>query len=211
MPVQRPAGGWLTGTRGLILAQLCAKRSRVKELAEAVGVTRSAVRAHLERLERDGLVRHSTDRGRVGKPAHVYELTGDGESLLSRGYPVALEALLEAAEGLDAAARAGLLDRAARVLAAAWPHPSGTLRARVESAAEMVRELGGVVVVTAEGDEVVLRGDCCPLRASSANHRITCTLMGSVLGRVIRAPAREHCERGRPPHCQFTIGGGAAD
>lgn len=206
MPVQRPSGGWLSGTRGLILGRLCAKPSRIAELAEAIGITRNAMRAHLGRLEGHGLVRHRTVRGRVGKPAHVYELTGDGESLLSRGYPLALAAILEGAEALDDAAREELIDRAAKALAEDWPRATGALRERAENAAEMFHELGGVMTVSSDRGDLVLRGDCCPLRASSSDHPITCRLMEAVLGRTLQTTVREHCERNRPPHCRFTIG-----
>ncbi|HUE76901.1 MAG TPA: helix-turn-helix domain-containing protein [Longimicrobiales bacterium] len=201
----QPTGPWLSGTRGRILGQLCAERSTVAQLAESVQVTRNAVRAHLNRLERDGLVRHERVRGQVGKPAHIYELTPDGEGLLSRGYPVVLDAILEAVESLDESTGERMLNIAARALAARCGRPGGDVRSRSEGAAEALRELGGVAVVREDEGGFIIRGDCCPLRASSTDHPIACRLMEILLADLIRVPVRENCDRSGPPHCNFLI------
>src|SRR5512142_1352634 len=58
----------------------------VNELAEALDLTDTAVRAHLAGLERDGLVEQEGVRRGIGKPAHVFRLTGEAESLFPKAY-----------------------------------------------------------------------------------------------------------------------------
>lgn len=47
-----------------------------RDLASELEVTAIAVRQHLQGLEGKGLVAHSLKKGRVGRPAHVWRLTG---------------------------------------------------------------------------------------------------------------------------------------
>src|ERR1051326_4906755 len=68
------------------------------ELAEGFSVSSNAVRPHLPALERDRLVRHASETRGVGKPTHVYELTPEGQYLLSRAYAPALAYILRAAQ-----------------------------------------------------------------------------------------------------------------
>src|SRR5689334_6514370 len=104
---------FLETTRGRIVALLRCEARTVEELAQALDLTDNAVRAHLVTLERDGLVRQSgVRRGQgLGKPATVYELPPDTESIFSRAYSPVLSALLEE---LDAQLPA---DRTAALLA----------------------------------------------------------------------------------------------
>src|SRR5215468_2499006 len=74
---------FVESTRGRLVALLRRDVRTVDELAQQLGLTDNAVRAHLAALERDGWVvsrgvRHS---GSSGKPATIYELTPDAEVL----------------------------------------------------------------------------------------------------------------------------------
>lgn len=53
------------------------------ELAEALGITPSAVRQHLTALKSAGLVASRQERGRPGRPADLYHSTDRGEALFS--------------------------------------------------------------------------------------------------------------------------------
>ncbi|MCA9322215.1 MAG: helix-turn-helix domain-containing protein [Planctomycetes bacterium] len=50
-----------------------------KELADVLGITSIAVRQHLQGLQEVGLVTHTSKKGQVGRPAHVWDLTHDSE------------------------------------------------------------------------------------------------------------------------------------
>lgn len=202
-----PRGQWLSGSRGLILARLCENPSTVSTLAARLGITPNAIRGHLARLERDGLVRYTAEPAGVGKPAHVYELTGDGESLLSRGYTVVLEALLDSAESLEPDARTRLIEGAAGVLAAGWPGRAAETLGGAEAAAEVLRELGGIAVVTmSPGGELVVEGQCCPLRAVSRRHPVACVLVETALRQALDVAVHQRCGRDGPaPTCRFVL------
>jgi DeoR family suf operon transcriptional repressor len=54
------------------------------ELAQALGITPSAVRQHLAALKSAGLVASRQERGRPGRPADLYHSTDLGEALSAR-------------------------------------------------------------------------------------------------------------------------------
>ena len=74
---------FLETTRGQIVALLRRRAHSVDELAQALGLTANAIRAHLSTLERDGLVRQEgVRRGPgAGKPATLYEIHPAAEPL----------------------------------------------------------------------------------------------------------------------------------
>jgi len=99
-------GGQDHSTRNVILTLLKIKESlSVNELARELGITEMAVRRHLNTLERDGLIRSKLVRQAMGRPVHIYFLTGQSEDFFPKKYHhLALELLeeLEQEEG-DAA------------------------------------------------------------------------------------------------------------
>jgi len=60
--------------RGQIITLLRRSSRTVDELAQVLGLTHTAVRAHLAALERDGLVQQRSERRSSGKPSSVYDL-----------------------------------------------------------------------------------------------------------------------------------------
>ena len=78
------------------------------ELAEAVGITASAVRQHLHPLAADGLVVHREERAGPGRPRHWYRLTSVAETLFPKRYGELANQLLGFVEDSDA----GLVDLA---------------------------------------------------------------------------------------------------
>src|SRR5438045_907114 len=74
--------------RGRIIGLLRRESRRVEELAASLRVTDNAVRAHLQALERAGLVRSAGVRrtGNAGKPATLYEIVPEAEPLFSSAY-----------------------------------------------------------------------------------------------------------------------------
>jgi predicted ArsR family transcriptional regulator len=83
-------------TRGQIVTLLRRTRQTVDDLASLLDLTDNAVRAHLSRLERDGLVQQRGMRRGERRPAVVYELTPEAESLFPKAYAPALARLLDA-------------------------------------------------------------------------------------------------------------------
>src|SRR5262245_17536245 len=77
-------------TRGQIVGLLRGSRSTVNDLADNLGLTDNAVRAHLITLERDGLIRQSGLQKGVRKPHFAYELTPEAEHLFPKAYDTLL-------------------------------------------------------------------------------------------------------------------------
>ena len=73
------------------------------ELAEALGITVSAVRQHLQTLAAAELVSHREQRGTPGRPKHAYRLSEAGEALFPRAYGALANELLDylAAEDVE--------------------------------------------------------------------------------------------------------------
>jgi DeoR family suf operon transcriptional repressor len=74
---------------------------RVDELADALGVTVSAVRQHLSALQADGWVNHREVRAGPGRPHHLYRLSPEGDQLFPRAYAAMVTDLLAEAEAED--------------------------------------------------------------------------------------------------------------
>lgn len=197
-------------TRGKLLALLCSGDHTAGELAQELGITANGARGHLARLEAEGLVERRVARRGVGKPAHEYHLTAEGSLRLSRAYLPLLSALLSVMDG-----RAGaedeetLLRQAGRTLALQHARPEGVLRERVDAAAGLLRELGGITIVREETDAFWIEGACCPLRAVVPDHPLACKAVEAMLEEYSGAPVREQCEKQDPPTCRLLIGAAA--
>src|SRR5919204_5570473 len=94
-----PSLASMPATRRSIL-MLIKKRGEAgaQELADALGITVSAVRQHLAGLLAAGLVTHRQERYGPGRPALRYSLALAGEALFPRFYSELTNELLEYAE-----------------------------------------------------------------------------------------------------------------
>src|SRR5215467_7165796 len=86
---------FFASTRGQIVTLLRRSNHTVDELAQALDLTHTAVRAHLAALERDGLVHQRSERRGSGKPSSVYDLTEASEYLFPKSYDQILDQLLD--------------------------------------------------------------------------------------------------------------------
>jgi predicted ArsR family transcriptional regulator len=193
-------------TRGQVVTLLRAGERTVDDLAQALGLTDNAVRAHLAALERDGLVRQRGVRRGGGKPAFAYGLTADAERLFPKADAIALRGLLDVlAERLPPDAFDELMRETGRRIAPASPAPEGDLRARVERATALLADLGGLAEWEARDDgSFTIRGFSCPLAAASGCPAV-CRLAAALLSDVVGAPVRQQCDLGDPPRCRFEI------
>lgn len=80
-----PVGGT---SQQQVLARLLEEKGgmTVDELAESVGISRTAVNQHLLALECDGYIRKDSVRKTGGRPGRVYVLTDDGANLFPKKY-----------------------------------------------------------------------------------------------------------------------------
>jgi predicted ArsR family transcriptional regulator len=194
-------------TRGRVVALLRRGQRSVEELAEALGLTDNAVRAHLAALEREGIVRSAGIRrdGSVGKPATLYGVTQESSALFSSAYSPLLGALLaELGERMSARQLDALLRGAGRRLAATLP-ARATFSERVRASAAFLTGLGADadLVQTREGYEI--RGHGCVLAQAVISCPATCGAVEELLSEVTGARVTERCDRSDQPNCRFVI------
>lgn len=197
----------LSSTRGRVLSLLRRGPRTVAELAAAVELTDNGVRTHLAALERDGLVRQEGVRRTGGKPSYVYELTADADALFPKGYASVLSEVLayvreqSGSEGLRAFVRA-VAQRAASRL------PFGEradLRSRVDAAAGVLAELGGLAEVVEDDEAMHIRGYSCPLSSVVKDNPETCALAEELVRSIVGTDVEECCDRTGTPRCAFSI------
>lgn len=208
---------FLASTRGRVVEHLRRGEATAGDLADRLGVTTNAIRAHLATLERDGLVREVGKRPGVRKPETLYALTPEAEQLFPKAYHLVLNLLLNAlGERLPPAEIEDLLAEVGRSIAAgqspAWPGvpadrpPQGDLHARVEKSVYILNELGGLAEMHERNGGFVIQGRSCPLAAAVDTHPSVCRLAEALLAEITGAPVREECDRSGTPRCVFAIG-----
>jgi predicted ArsR family transcriptional regulator len=203
---------FFASTRGQIVVMLRRARRTVDELADALGLTDNAVRSHLVTLERDGLIQQRGQRRGEGKPAHLYELTSQGEKLFPKAYGPVLHELLDVlGERLSPDELRLLLREVGRRVAAEYPRPPSRAdaRERVERAANLLSELGGLAEVEGgdDGHGLRIRGYSCPLAAMLPGHPEACELAASLVGEATGLQVVEHCDKNGTPRCCFEFVG----
>jgi predicted ArsR family transcriptional regulator len=196
-------------TRGQIVTLLRRSGRTVEDLARALDLTDNGVRAHLAVLERDGIVRQ---RGSVrrssggGKPAYVYELTEEAEDLFPKAYEPALRRLLDVlSDQLGPEESEALLRSVGRRLAEEHSRRAEGAHARLESAVEVLNELGGLAELEERDGAVIIRGYSCPLAGVTPDHPEVCRMAETLIAELAGVPVHEHCDRGERPRCCFEI------
>jgi len=195
-------------TRGRVVGLLRGKSGTVTELAEALGLTDNAVRAHLLSLERDGLVRQSGVQRGARKPHFAYELTAEAERLFPKAYDALLNQLITTLKGrLPPAAVEDVLREVGRSLAAghASDRAPADLEGRLQNALEVLKAIGGTPSVERAGGKLTVRSGGCPLAAAVAEHPEVCELAEALVAELVGLPVRESCDRGESPKCRFEV------
>jgi predicted ArsR family transcriptional regulator len=198
------------GTRGKVVTLLRRSGRTVEGLARELDLTDNGVRAHLATLERDGIVRQrgSVRRGSGGgKPAYVYELTTEAEELFPKAYEPVLSQLLDVLAGqLGAQESEALLRSVGRRIAEGQSVPADGVRGRLEAAADVLNELGGLAELEEERNgSFVIRGYSCPLAGVAPDHPEVCRMAETLLTELAGVPVYEHCDRGERPRCCFEV------
>jgi predicted ArsR family transcriptional regulator len=199
----------LDSSRGRIVTLLRRGALTADDIASRLRVTRSAIRAQITGMERDGLVRRAGQRPGATRPSHIFELTPEVEQLLSSAYIPLLTQLVDVfAAALPADQLETLLREAGKKLAdelSGGQRPVGNLAERVALASEMMNgQLGAMSHVETNGGYVI-RGFGCPLAALTGKHPGVCLAMESLVAEVVRVPVRECCDRSERPQCCFEI------
>ena len=194
------------GTSGKILELLRWGPKTVDELAVALDLTRTAVRAQLASLERDGLVEQRGSRRGASKPSRMYAVTAQAELLFSRAYVPILTGLLHVlALRLPPAEFDALMREVGRGFMQGRAGLRGQLRDRVAGASTLLNELGGVSEVDEEDGVYLIRSHGCPLAAATANHPEVCNALESLLSEFVGSQVSKCCDRYDRVRCCFEI------
>jgi predicted ArsR family transcriptional regulator len=206
---------FLESTRGRIVTLIRRASRTVDDLAQELDLTDNGVRAHLAVLERDGLVRQrgSVRRGGGGgKPAYVYELTPQAEDLFPKAYEPVLRRLLDVLSEREGEEKSEALLRAVGGrLVEERDVPANDTRARLEVAAEVLNELGGLAELEEHDGGFIIRGYSCPLAGVTPDHPEVCRMAETLIAELAGVPARERCDRGERPRCCFEIASAGDD
>ncbi|HET9200080.1 MAG TPA: helix-turn-helix domain-containing protein [Dehalococcoidia bacterium] len=162
-------------------------RATVKELGQQLSLTPTGIRQHLTVLERDGLLRASEERGRVGRPSLVYSLTAKAETLFPKNYDQLAVALLEetrAMSGKDGLQT--LLKRVSENLAAPYVErvQGKSLHERAEEATHVLREQGCLVDMEEDGGDILIREYTCPYDSVARQNSGVCVLHVDFVSRL---------------------------
>jgi DeoR family transcriptional regulator, suf operon transcriptional repressor len=200
----------LDSSRGRIVTLLRSGGFTADDLASKLGLTRSAIRAQITGMERDGVVRRAGQRSGTTRPSHVFELTPEVEQLLSSAYIPLLTQLVDVfAAGLPPDQLEALLRQAGKRLAdelGRGLRPAGSLASRVAAASHMMNEQLGALTHVESNGRYVIRGVGCPLAALTGKHQGVCLAIESLLAEVVGVPVSECCDRSERPQCCFEIG-----
>ena len=205
-----PAQQLLTTTRGQVLVLLCRRPQTVNDLAAHLKLTDNAVRAQLQRLQRDGYVGRSGSRRRgVRKPHDEYELTPQGHELFPRAYEPVLQSLIDVlSERLPPQRWRELLFEAGHRLLG---RQAGKLRGRTprQRLAQILHQLNGSglgIELTEGAGRTLLRTCSCPVTSITAAHPQVCDVFAAVLAALLGVDVRQCCERSDDlQQCRFEI------
>jgi predicted ArsR family transcriptional regulator len=178
----------------------------VDELALALDVTRTAVRAQLAALERDELIEQRGSRKGASKPARVYGVTSQAELLFSRAYiPILTQLLHVLSRRMSPADFDSVMREVGRGAMAGRAVPSGTLIDRVAKASSLLNDLGGLSEVEEEDGLYVIRSHGCPLAAATADHPEACNALESLLSEFVGTRVTRCCDRYDRVRCCFEV------
>jgi predicted ArsR family transcriptional regulator len=199
---------FLASTRGRIVSLLRREPRTVNELAQALQLTDNAVRAHLQSLERDGLVQQSGTRPGFRKPNFTYELTAAGGQVFAKPYGAILQQLLAVlGERLGNVEVEAIMREVGRRIAASFAGKvqSADVAERVDEAVAVLGQLGGLAEIERTEGGIAIRGFDCPLAAAVEGAPAACRLAETLLSELIGAPVQEQCQHGATQRCLFQV------
>lgn len=181
----------------------------VDQLAQALGVTRTAVRQHLASLMRDALVAPGEVCPSGGRPKQLFVLTDAGKEAFPRHYSWFAQMLVEAITKEHGAA--GLRTRLGRIAAAVVaqmqrrPADSQSRRQKVEQLSGLMDELGYDAHVAHDlGGAPTIEADNCIFHELATKHPDICQFDLSLLSGYTGSKVELHECMARGGHvCRF--------
>ena len=83
--------------------------------------------------------------------------------------------------------------------------PSGDLRSRLQTAVNVLNELGGLAELEQRNGAFYIQGYSCPLAVVVPGHPEVCRLAETLLTELVGQPVKEHCDSHEPARCCFSV------
>jgi len=214
-PTRRePAGLEPRGSDAAVVDLLRLRQSlAARELADALGVTATAVRQRLDRLMKAGLVERTAVAKPRGRPSHAYSLTEAGRKLGGDNFrDLALVLWREIRSIRDPQVRSGLIGRIGASLAEAYrSRLRGVMPAeRLASVASLMQERDiccSVERSAADGGLPVLTSHACPYPDLAEEDRGICAAERVMLQELVGTSVRlADCRLDGGSVCRFVAG-----
>src|SRR5437868_2084209 len=155
------------GTQGRILTLLRKSALTANEIAAHLGLTHNAIRGHLATLQRDGVIREAGWQRGISRPAVMYEVVPEAETIFSKAYiPFVAHLMRVLQEQLPQEELDQIMHLVGRSLASDWPRLRGKFPERVEAASALLEDLGALNNVEKQNGAYVIRGRSCLLAAA---------------------------------------------
>ena len=189
-----------------VLAELRHGPRTVEQIAKSLRLTSNAVRNQLRKLQDAELVVRSGARAGASKPSALYVITLEGQVQFSTLYLPVLTHFLRVAEGKCSGTQLeSFMTETGRSLAARYSKPTGGLRAKVHSAARLLKTFGGIAEVQTRNGSMTIRSLGCPLSALTAENAAGCKVLQGFLEQYLSMPVRICCVREEEPKCCFEM------
>ncbi len=182
----------------------------VQALCDRQGVTATAIRQRLTRLQAQGLISRESTKGERGRPSHTYAVTTEGLRHLGDNYrDLALMLWDEVTLIDDGAVRSKLIGRLRDRLVKTYGREvrSTSMSDRLEELRGLLTTLGFDVELRQQGDELlpILRENSCPYHDIAARDASICDLEQTVFSEVLGVPVhRTQCCRDGDQCCEFS-------
>ncbi|MFZ5918340.1 MAG: helix-turn-helix transcriptional regulator [Chloroflexota bacterium] len=184
-------------------------QASIREIADDLRVTRSAVRQHLLRLQASGAIHAEQVHQGVGRPYLVYSITPQAYSLFQNDYGELVQILLEevaSTQGGEALQR--LLRQVSDRLAARYRDQvwGRELVDRLTAWAELLDKKGVMVEIERTEDGFTLQEYGCPYQNVATENRAVCEMERQVMAQLLESGVRlARCTLDGHRGCQFTI------
>ncbi|MEZ6059203.1 MAG: MarR family transcriptional regulator [Planctomycetaceae bacterium] len=182
----------------------------VQQLCDVLGVTRTAIRQRISRLESSGLLESGVQSQRRGRPRNIYQVTAKGLHSLGEDYRELAVVLWKTIAGIDDSAirqqlfsevRDRLADRFRRRLT-----DTESIDVRLDELAGEMKSSGFNVESDHSTSLPILRETNCPFPLLADVDEAICQVERQVLEQVLGAPVRfKHRCRDGHHCCEFEV------
>ncbi len=182
----------------------------VQTLCDVLGVTRTAIRQRISRLESAGFVASELQGQLRGRPRLLYRVTAEGLHQLGENYRELTVVLWEAIAGYeDARVRESLMGRVQNALAERFRKKlvgCDSVDQRLDQLAHEMKSSGFNVTSDHSGGLRILRESSCPFPMLADVDEAICQVERRVLEQVLGAPVefRSRCRDGQGC-CEFQV------